>query len=140
MMFFLDTTELIISKQEKAFSNFAIYSYCQKCLSALSPVSTITWMQYTTLVKLMSMQITKVTTWAWQNLFQLYRYVRNFHVVVLLLVEFHCIIIDPRRMRRRVTVVVLSVCLSVTTKSATYLVYTSRYHRVLHGVFKVLVV
>ena len=49
-------------------------------------------------------------------------------------------------MRHRVTVVVLSVyvcvCLSVTMKSATYLVYTSktRCHRILYGVFKALVV
>ena len=55
-------------------------------------------------------------------------------------------------MRRRVTVVVLcvcvcvcvcvSVCLSVTTLAATYLVYTSqvRCHRVVYGVFKILVV
>ena len=32
--------------------------------------------------------------------------------------------INPRRMRHRVTVVVLCVCLSVTTKSAAYLVFT----------------
>ena len=50
-------------------------------------------------------------------------------------------IFNPRCMRRRVTVVVLSVCasvcLSVTTKSATYLVYTSktRCHRILYGRF-----
>jgi hypothetical protein len=49
-------------------------------------------------------------------------------------------------MRRKVTVVVLSVCvcvcLSVTTKSATYLVYTwkTRCHRVLYDVFKDFVV
>jgi hypothetical protein len=45
-------------------------------------------------------------------------------------------------MRRKVTVVVLCVCLSVTTKSCTYLVYTweTRCHRVLYGVFKVFVV
>ena len=41
-------------------------------------------------------------------------------------------------MCRRVTVVVLCVCLSVTTLAATYLVYTSqvRNHRVLHGFFQ----
>ena len=45
-------------------------------------------------------------------------------------------------MRCGVTVVVLCVYLSVTTKSATYLVYTSklRCHRVLYDVFKVFVV
>ena len=53
-------------------------------------------------------------------------------------------------MHHRVTVVVLSVyvcvylsvCLSVTMKSATYLVYTSktRCHRILYGVFKAFVV
>jgi hypothetical protein len=45
-------------------------------------------------------------------------------------------------MRRKVTVVILSVCLSFTTKYATYLVYTwkTRCHRVLYGVFKVFVV
>ena len=51
-------------------------------------------------------------------------------------------VINPRRMCRRVTVVVLSVCLSITTKSAAHLVYAlkSRCHRVLFGVFKVFVV
>ena len=57
--------------------------------------------------------------------------------------------IYPWRMHRRVTVVILSlcvcvcvcVCLSVITKSAAYLVCTSktRCHRVLYGVFKVFV-
>ena len=51
--------------------------------------------------------------------------------------------INPRRMRRRVTVVVLcvrvSVYLSFTTKSAAYLVFTSqsKFYRVLYGVFNV---
>ena len=55
-------------------------------------------------------------------------------------------IINPRRMRRRVTVVVLcvcvSVCQSVTTKSAAYLVSTSqtKFYRVLYGVFNVFAV
>ena len=55
-------------------------------------------------------------------------------------------IINPRRMRRRVTVVVLcvcvSVCQSVTTKSAAYLVSTSqtKFYGVLYGVFNVLTV
>ena len=50
--------------------------------------------------------------------------------------------INPRHMHRRVTVVVLCVCLSVTTLPATYLIYTSqvRLHRVLYGIFKALVV
>ena len=50
--------------------------------------------------------------------------------------------INPQCKRRRVTVVILSVCLSVTTKSAVYLVYMSktRCHRVLYGNFKVFVV
>ena len=42
-----------------------------------------------------------------------------------------------------ITIVVLSlyVCVSVTTKSAAYLIYMSktRYHRVLYGIFKVFV-
>ena len=50
-----------------------------------------------------------------------------------------CIIVNPQHMR--CTVVILTVCLSVITKSAAYLIYTSktRYHRVLYGVFKVFV-
>ena len=54
--------------------------------------------------------------------------------------------INSRCMHHGVTVVVLSVyvsvCLSVTIKSAAYLVYTSktRCRRVLYGVFKVFVV
>ena len=49
--------------------------------------------------------------------------------------------INPQCMRRRVTVVVLSVCecvcLSVTMKSAAYLLFTlqTKYYRVLYGVF-----
>ena len=52
------------------------------------------------------------------------------------------ILINPRRLRHRVTVVILYVCVSVTTLAATYLVYMSqvRFCRVLYGVFKVLVV
>ena len=40
--------------------------------------------------------------------------------------------INPRRMHRRVTVVVMCVCLSVTTPAATYLICMSkaRHHRV----------
>ncbi len=55
-------------------------------------------------------------------------------------------IINRRCMRRKVTVVIgsfyLSVCLSVATKSAAYLVYTLkvRCRRVLCGVFKDFVV
>ena len=59
-------------------------------------------------------------------------------------------IINPQRMCCRVTVVVLCVCvcvcvcvcLSITMLTATYLVYASqvRYHRVLYGIFKILVV
>ena len=42
--------------------------------------------------------------------------------------SMHIAIINPRRMRHRVMVVILCVCicLSVTTKSATYLVYASK--------------
>ena len=58
------------------------------------------------------------------------------HIIIL------CVLINPRRMRRRVTVVILCVCVSVTMLAATYLVYTSqvRFRRVLYGIFKVLVV
>ena len=48
---------------------------------------------------------------------------------------------NPRRMRRRVTVVVLcvSLCLSVTTKSVAYLVFTSqtKFYRFFCGVFNI---
>ena len=60
------------------------------------------------------------------------------------------VLVNPRRMRRRVTVVVLcvcvsvclSVCLSVTTKSAAYLIFTpqTKFYRVLYGVFNVFTV
>ena len=52
-------------------------------------------------------------------------------------------LVNPRRTCARVNVVVLcdclSFCVSVTMKSATHFVYTSktRYHRVLYGVFEV---
>lgn len=47
-------------------------------------------------------------------------------------------IINPRHMRSRVTIIVLSVCLSNTTKSAAYLVCTSNTMgcRILYDVFK----
>jgi hypothetical protein len=50
--------------------------------------------------------------------------------------------INRRRMRRKVTVAVGSFCLSVTTKSDAYLVYTSkvRWHMVLCCVFRDFVV
>ena len=58
------------------------------------------------------------------------------------------IIFNPRHMHRRVTVVVCVcvcvriVCLSVTTKSAAYLVFKSqtKLYRVLYGVFNVFAV
>ena len=52
-------------------------------------------------------------------------------------------IINPRRMRRRVTVVVMYTVITFNAKLAsTYLVYTSKIqcHRVLRGVFKVFTV
>jgi hypothetical protein len=56
--------------------------------------------------------------------------------------SFKTFLTNPRRMRRRVTVVVLPVCLSVTMKSAAYLISTSKtkFRRVLYDVFKVFVV